>query len=52
MEKDYIKECRLDICDGGMDCKTNAQPTKEQCQRCICAICTRCKCQQGLNPKE
>ncbi len=45
IKKDYIKECTTDICDGGMDCKIQAHPTKTQCQRCMCSKCTRGKCQ-------
>ena len=44
-KKDYIFECRLELCDGGMDCKENTNPTKSQCKRCMCSQCTRNKCQ-------
>ncbi len=46
MKKDYILECGTDICDGGIGCKLRARPTLKQCQRCMCAECTRGKCQQ------
>ena len=46
-KKDYIKECGLDICDGGQGCKTHTSPTKAMCKRCMCSKCTRNKCQEA-----
>ena len=32
------------LCDGGVDCWKNAEPTKEQCERCDCYYCIKNKC--------
>lgn len=46
-KKDYILECGLDVCDGGIDCKTRTKPTKTICKQCMCSKCSRNKCQGG-----
>lgn len=45
--KDYYDICIAEgvSCDGGIDCKTRTNPTKNYCRNCYCSKCTRGKCQ-------